>query len=572
MAQMNFRVGDIQGNYQKIVQILNFARENAISLVIFPEMALPGYPIQDLIFDRDFFETQKRLIQRIAQEFPQLDIILGGFGIEEDPTHFPKYQNAAYFISNGHISQKITKRLIPTYDVFDEKRYFWSGSDFSPLKVGSVPVGVAICEDLWEQDYQINVAQELVKQGARLIIAINGSPFFIGKQQIRETLIKEKARTFEVPILYLNMVGGQDELVFDGRSFIVDKHDKIIFRAPFCKENLAIGHFNSESQQITMIPPKDFINETNEQLIPNYSVNNLFNFSNYPINPLFNKNQEIIDALVMNVQDYYNKTGVFDGVVVSLSGGVDSAFTIYIASLAFPVDKVTALLLPSKYSSESSVSDSIKLCDNLGIKYFIIPIKEAHQLLESQFDSIYNSLSESKTLDLARQNLQSRLRGVFVMYYSNLYNYLVLSTGNKSEIATGYCTLYGDTNGGKNIPGDLYKTQLYQVCKWINREQEIIPQNIITKPPSAELKPDQVDQDNLPPYPILDEILELRIDEGFSPREIIKKGYDASLVSHIEKLYTTAEFKRAQLAQTIKINKKTFGKGRKIPVLKRNTY
>ena len=426
-------------------------------------------------------------------------------------------------------------------------------------------VGVAICEDMWDETYQVDVAKELVDSGAKMVVVINGSPYNIHKQAFREKLIQEKAKQFDIPMIYLNLQGGQDELVFDGRSFCVNKQGEVIQRGPFCKESFLLCNVDSESYNITplQIESENFVisSELKDVLLPTM-----------PILPLFSENEEIVKALAMNLRDYYVKTGVFKRIVIGLSGGVDSAFTLYISARAIGPELVTAILMPSRYSSSGSVDDSVELCNNLGVDYIQVSIKDAHALFENQFSQIFKMTASLTDKDLADQNLQSRLRGLILMFYSNQYGALVVSTGNKSEIATGYCTLYGDTNGGKNVPGDLYKTQLYGVCEWINREKEIIPRNILTKPPSAELKPDQVDQDNLPPYAVLDEILTLRIDEGLSPREIIKKGFDSELVNRIESMYTRTEYKRAQLVQTIKINKKTFGKGRKIPVLKRSSY
>ncbi len=560
LAQINFRVGDLKGNARKIKEICEFANQNAVNIVVFPEMALSGYPIKDLIFDRDFFESEQKHLTAIAQEFPELYIILGGFGQEKDPNHHPRYQNNAFILHHGKIQQHIAKRLTPTYDVFDEKRYFWSGSDYQPVTMCDLPFGIAICEDLWDHDYNVDVAANLVAEGAKFIISINGSPYYIGKQTFREQLIRDKVKQFGIPIIYLNAIGGQDELVFDGRSFIFDASGELVLRAPFCQENIILVDYSPETHQFTPLSAESF------SMVPMAPI------PSTPIAPLVDTNEEICVALTMNLRDYYNKTGVFKQIVLGLSGGVDSAFTAYIASQALGGDKVICLLMPSKFSSQGSLDDSIQLCKNLGMKYHIIPIKESHALLEDQLDELFLDPSASENLDLSHQNIQSRLRGIILMYYSNKYDALVVSTGNKSEIATGYCTLYGDTNGGKNIPGDLYKTQLYEVCEWINRNSEVIPRPIITKPPSAELKDDQIDEDNLPPYPILDEILQLRIDEGYSPREIIALGKNPDLVHRIERLYTNSEFKRAQLAQTIKINKKTFGSGRKIPVLKHATY
>ncbi|MHA1669620.1 MAG: NAD(+) synthase, partial [Promethearchaeota archaeon] len=373
---------------------------------------------------------------------------------------------------------------------------------------------------------------------------------------------KEKASKYKIPFAYVNLIGGQDELVFDGRSFVIDKNGKLTHRAKFCKESLIIFDISIKTHEIIYVEPSD---------IKNIPQNLSYNLEN-PISPLIDVNDEIVQALCMNLRDYFNKTGIFERIVIGLSGGIDSAFTTYIAVKAIGNDNVTAILMPSKFSSKGSVDDSIELCKNLNMEYIIVPINESHSLFETQLDQAFKRESSEQYNDLANQNLQSRLRGIILMYYSNKFNALLVSTGNKSEIATGYCTLYGDTNGGKNVPGDLYKTQLYQVVNWINRNEKIIPDNIVKKPPSAELKENQIDQDNLPPYKDLDGILSLRIDDGLSPRQIIKMGKDPELVNYIERLYTRSEFKRAQLVQTIKINKKAFGMGRKIPILKKSTY
>ncbi len=562
LAQINFSVGDLRGNQKKIFEIAEIARINKIDLLVFPEMALTGYSIQDLIFDNDLFESEKKILMEIAKSYPDITMIIGGFDIESDPSHHPKYRNVAFILSKGEISSDNSKRLIPTYDVYDEKRYFWPGEHFSPYEIKGMKFGIEICEDIWEEDYQINVTEQLLKNKSDIIISINGSPYTIEKRKQREDLIKEKASKYKIPFIFLNLVGGEDELVFDGRSFVIDKNGKITHRAQFCKECLMIFDISSNSHEI------EYVESSNLKKIPQYLRNNLEN----PISPLLNVNDEIIQALSMNLHDYYYKTGIFKRIVIGLSGGIDSAFTTYIAVKAIGNKNVTAILMPSKFSSKGSLDDSIELCKKLDIEYLIVPIKDSHSLLETQLGQAFKRESSEQDHDLANQNLQSRIRGIILMYYSNKFNALLVSTGNKSEIATGYCTIYGDLCGGKNIPGDLYKTQLYQVVRYINRNKEIIPNNTIKKPPSAELKENQIDEDNLPPYKILDEILSLRIDEGLSPRQIIRRGKNPELVKYIERLYTRSEFKRAQMVQTIKINKKCFGMGRKILILKKPTY
>lgn len=560
LAQLNMFVGNLQINKEKILQTIEIAKKQSVDIVMFPEMSLTGYPIQDLIFDNDFLESELQVVKEIAQKCTNITAIVGGFDIETDLTHHPKYQNVAFILRDGQQIAKIQKRLLPTYDVFDEKRYFWSGNNYAPFEFKEKKFGIAICEDLWDDEYTIHPAQELVAHGAHIILSINASPFTADKQKIREDLVIEKSKKFHVPILYVNLIGGQDDLIFDGRSFVSDLHGKIVRRMPYCKEALMLVDLDLTSMEI--LP---FDTATNN-LIPNELR------ISQAIESLQNPDQDILDGLALNLRDYYHKSNVFKGIVLGVSGGIDSAFTAYIAVKAIGPEKVTGILMPSRFSSKGSIDDSIKLCSNLGIKYITAPIKDPHALLVERLNEFLPEGSDERSLDLTDQNLQARIRAIYLMYYSNKYNYLLVSTGDKSEIAAGFCTLYGDTCGGKNIPGDLYKTDLYRIVDWINREKEIIPHVIRMKKPSPELKPGQIAEDTLPPYEVLDEILRMRIDEGLSPREIIAKGKDSALVYRIESLYMNSEYKRAQLAQTIKVHKKAFGSGRKIPVLKKAKY
>ncbi len=541
LAQINPVVGDIEGNKAKIIDFLARAEEAGAELVVFPEMCVPGYPPEDLLYYRDFLEKNREALEEIAEKTGDAVVVLGFVDFDlERPKRRGKHVvwNSAAVLKEGRVLDVVHKTLLPTYDVFDEERYFSPGREVSPVDAG-FSLGVEICEDLWDESYQRKVTEELVSKGAELIVNISASPFYIGKGNVREELITSQARRHSIPVVYLNTVGGQDELVFDGRSMAADARGKIVARAPEFKEGLTLFSIDLESGEGEEVSP-----------------------------PPHSKEKEIFDALVLNLRDYFQKTGVFEKAVIGLSGGVDSAFTAAVASAALGPGNVVGVSMPSRFSSQHSRDDARQLAENLGIDVLTIPIEPIH---EASLSTLHSVLGEQEA-GVAEENIQARIRGNVLMYLSNKFGWLLVSTGNKSEIATGYCTLYGDTAGGKNVPGDLYKTELYEVCRWLNRDGEVIPENVLKKPPSAELRHDQKDSDSLPDYELLDEILFRLLEEHKSREEIVDDGFPEKVVERVADLVHRSEFKRRQLVHTIKVTPRAFGMGRRMPIVNRYGY
>ncbi len=427
---------------------------------------------------------------------------------------------------------------MPNYDVFDERRYFSYDTKFDPIDIKGVKVGLLICEDVWDDTYDIKVAESLVKNGSELLIVINASPYFIKKFNIRKELICGKSKKLAVPIVYVNMVGGLDEIVYDGQSFISNKFGQIICKAKAFEEDICLAEI-----------PIDDPTPIQEQ---NYDVD---------------WRAEVLNALKLNLYDYFHKSNIFNGVVLGLSGGIDSAFTAYICAKSLGSDKVNAIMMPTRFTSQESLDLAQDLCENLKINYVIHPIDDLFETYENSLKKVLGKLPS----DIADENLQARIRATILMYYSNKYNWLLVSTGNKSEIGVGYCTLYGDTNGGKNVPGDLLKVQIYEICEFINKDKEEIPRGIIERPPTAELRENQKDSDSLPPYETLDLILEEIVKHGVGSEldHLLEKGIEADTILKVRKLYLNSEYKRRQLVQSIKISESAFGIGRRYPVLKR---
>ena len=536
LAQINPIVGDLQYNTNKIYGIIE-NHQNA-DIIIFPEMALPGYPLMDHIHDPLIQQQNKDAIEKIKKLKSRASIILGTFtesSVIKEKAH--PFYNSALLIQDEEVKDIIHKRLLPDYDIFNERRYFAFGNDFNTSNINGIETGILICEDLWDENYDIKVAKNLVENGAELLICINASPYHIGKFEIRRSLVSSKAKQFSIPIIYLNMVGGLDEIVYDGQSFICDRKGNVVTLMNAFEEDIFECQISIEN--------------SNSAKSINYEPN---------------WRENVINALKLNLRDYFNKSQIFNGIVLGLSGGIDSAFTAYICAQAIGAEKVNAIMMPTRFTSQESLDLAKKLCETIEINYRIHHIDS---LFENYRINITDNLGPVK-FDIADENLQARIRATLLMYYSNKYNWLLVSTGNKSEIGVGYCTLYGDTDGGKNVPGDLFKSQIYELVNWINKDNEIVPYGIISRPPTAELRENQKDSDSIPPYEILDQILEEIIQNGIGSKmeHLLEKKVDLNSINKVKRLYLNSEYKRRQLVQTIKVSESAFGIGRRYPVLK----
>ncbi|MDD1419133.1 NAD+ synthase [Dolichospermum sp. ST_sed1] len=546
IAQINPTIGDLPGNAQKILEMCQQAVLTGVRLLLTPELSICGYPPRDLLLNPTFVEAMDKTLQKLAEDLPTNLAVLVGTVVINSQAHITGGKNlfnSIALLENGKIQQIFHKRLLPTYDVFDEKRYFEPGIETNYFTLDDVKIGVTICEDLWNDEefwgkrsYAVNPIADLANLDVDLIVNLSASPYTVSKQHLREAMLKHSAVNFQQPIIYTNQVGGNDDLIFDGRSFALNKQGEIVCRAKGFISDFLTVEFNSNKQDLELgdISPVDE-----------------------------SENEEIWNALVLGVKDYVGKCR-FSKVLLGLSGGVDSALVAAIATAALGKENVLGVLMPSPYSSEHSISDALALADNLDIKTQILPIGELMQ----GFDNSLGELFTGTEFGIAEENLQSRIRGNLLMAISNKFGYLLLSTGNKSEVAVGYCTLYGDMNGGLSVIADVPKTRVYSLCQWLNchHQQEIIPQNILTKAPSAELKPGQVDQDSLPAYEILDDILDRLIHQHQSTAEIIIAGHDPAIVNRVLQLLSRAEFKRRQAAPGLKITDRAFGTGWRMPI------
>jgi len=551
IAQINPTVGDLSGNAQRILDAANEAAQLGADLLLTPELSLCGYPPRDLLMRPSFVQKMKQKTTEIARSLPPNLTALVGIA-EDNSAAASKGEkpifNSMALLRAGQIQDVFHKRLLPTYDVFDEDRYFESGEDANSfvLSVGhdSVHIGVTICEDLWNNEtfwgkraYAVNPTQELVNRGVDLVVNLSASPYVCGKQVLREKMIAHEAQQHQRPIIYVNQVGGNDDLVFDGQSVAFSAQGELSLRAAAFEADLQILSFDSESKTL----------------------------SSGTVQPMLdNSDAEIWSALVLGVKDYARKCG-FTKAVIGLSGGVDSALVSAIAAVALGPKNVLGILMPSPYSSGHSVTDAQELAENLGIKTQKLAIAPLMQ----DYDTVLSDLFSGTEDGVAEENLQSRIRGNLLMAISNKFGHLLLSTGNKSEMAVGYCTLYGDMNGGLAVIADVPKTRVYSICRWLNRNTAVIPDHIITKPPSAELKPDQVDQDSLPDYDILDDILERLLQAQQSADDIIAAGHDPIIVEKVIRLVTRAEFKRRQAPPVLKVTDRAFGMGWRMPIASR---
>ncbi len=531
-AQINSTVGDLRGNFEKIARAYQNLSAAGADLVLTPELAITGYPPQDLVFKSQFvpqnFEALQHLHARIGDA-----ALLVGF-VDRNEGRGKPFHNAAAFLERGQPIRKTHKSLLPTYDVFDEDRYFEPARAVTPLTFRERKIGVTICEDIWTEHYlprplyDVEPVRGLVEQGAELIVNLSASPFSMHKPAIRHEMVASLAQTHRRTICYCNAVGGNDQLIFDGNSIAVNSSGQVI--AQLCAFAEAEAVIDTESSL-----PVNF----REREAP----------------------ADLFDALSLGLRDYLAKCG-FKSAVLGLSGGIDSAVVAVIAVEALGAKNVLGVLMPSPYSSRGSIEDALALARNLGIEHLEIPIANAFGALKAQFKEIFAGLPE----DTTEENMQSRLRGMILMSLSNKFGHLLLTTGNKSELAVGYCTIYGDMAGGLAVISDVPKTLVYQLARWINREREIIPGSTIDKPPSAELRPGQTDQDTLPPYDILDEILRLYVEENLSAREIIAHGFNEKTVRWVQRRVDLNEYKREQAAPGLKVTSRAFGLGRRMPI------
>ncbi len=553
LAQINPTIGAFKQNVGKICKSINAAREKGADLIIFPEMSVVGYPPKDLLELSGFVDSNLKALEEVKNSVTGISAIVG-FVDRNVARRGKALYNAAAYIKNRKIVSRHYKSLLPTYDVFDEDRYFEPTHDISIAKISGRKFGISICEDVWGADvvwpgtiHHKDPVECMVRQGAEIIINISASPFTIGKQDVRLKMLTGHAKRNNVPIVFVNQIGGNDDLVFDGNSLVINKNGIVVGRASGFEEDLLMVEFKGSDLTIGENKSRSVKKETR------YAAGE-------------GDIESVYKALVLGTRDYVKKCG-FKKAVIGLSGGIDSAVTAVIAVKALGKNKVLGVTMPSTFSSKGSVDDSMVLAKRLGIKCELIPIKSVYNAYTKTLSGVFAGLP----FDVTEENLQARIRGKILMAISNKYGYLVLTTGNKSELAVGYCTLYGDMCGGLAVISDIPKTMVYSLAEYINRRKEIIPADTIEKPPSAELRPNQKDQDSLPPYDVLDGVLRAYVEESKDVDDIIGMGYDESLVKEIINKVDRNEYKRKQAAPGLKVTTKAFGTGRRMPLAQRYT-
>jgi NAD+ synthetase len=539
-AQINPTVGDLSGNFELIAHAYERLVAAGAELVLTPELAVPGYPPQDLVFKSRFVPENLKILDQLHARVGDAPLLVGF--VDRNEGRGKPFHNAAALLERGKPIRKAHKSLLPTYDVFDEDRYFQPADHVEAFDICGKKIGVTICEDIWTEHYlprpfyDVEPVRALIEQGAEIIVNLSASPFSLHKPAIRHEMVGALARAYRRPIFYCNAVGGNDQLVFDGNSIAVNSAGSLIAQlAPFREDEAVI---DTETASVAK-----------------------FNEGKTP--------EVLFSALSLGVRDYFRKCG-FRSAVLGLSGGVDSAVAAVIAADALGPENVIGVSMPSPYSSRGSVDDAVALARNLGIKCLQIPITKAFEAFKTEFAEIFKGLPENE----AEENMQPRLRAMTLMALSNKFGHLLLTTGNKSELSVGYCTIYGDMAGGLGVISDVPKTMVYEIARWINsdygsragRGREIIPRATIEKPPSAELKPNQTDQDTLPPYDILDEILRLYVEENLSARDIIGRGFDEKTVRWVQRRVDLNEYKREQAAPGLKVTSRAFGVGRRMPI------
>ena len=544
LSQLNYHIGNFAENLTRIAYEVKKAEGKNADLIVFSELAVTGYPPQDLLEFGNFIEESDKAIQQLASISNHIGILIGAPTLNPAPTG-KKLFNSAYFLFDGWVQQVFHKTLLPTYDIFDEYRYFEPNREFQLLKFKGKKIAVTICEDMWFDQpaenafsnnrlYTENPLEKLAALDPDLIINLAASPFSYLRQQVKTEIFTDNASRFRLPVLYVNQVGAQTELVFEGGSLVVNRHGKIVGLAEM---------FNEDSLSVDL---DDLVTDRLPEV---------------HFRP-WERPELIYHALLLGIRDYFNKMN-FKKATLGLSGGIDSAVTLVLAAHALGAENLMVLLMPSKYSSDHSLEDARELAGNLGVSYEVVPIQDTFDSFLHDLKPLFSGLPE----DITEENLQSRIRGTMLMAISNKFGHILLNTSNKSEAAVGYGTLYGDMAGGLSVLGDVYKTDVYRLAEFINREQEIIPQNIITKPPSAELKPDQKDTDSLPAYDILDRILYAYIEQQKALPDMLEEGMDEKLVRRIIGMVNQNEYKRYQTPPILRISSKAFGVGRRMPLV-----
>ena len=542
LAQLNYHVADFENNAKKIIEAAQAASQQGAELVVFSELAICGYPPHDLLEKKEFIEKCIKTTEYIAKVCPDIGILLGAPSINEN-TKGKKLHNSALFLYEGQIQQKFHKTLLPTYDVFDEYRYFEPNTQFKLLEFKGLKFAVTICEDIWEKQpvnnpfaqsrlYAKVPMEELIDQKPDLLINIAASPFSYVQEGTRKKVLKHNAEKYGLPAIYVNQIGAYTELIFDGNAKVLNKKGEKVKKCKRFDEDLIV---------INTLEMDGKVMDTTEKL------------DHIPL---------IHDAIVLGIKDYFGKMG-FTKATLGLSGGIDSAIVVVLAARALGAENVRVLLMPSQFSSDHSITDAKALAKNLNVAYDIVPIESIYTSFVNALNPVFNNLP----FNIAEENIQARIRGTLLMGISNKFGHILLNTSNKSEAAVGYSTLYGDMNGGLSVIGDVYKTDIFKLAHYINKDGEVIPENSIVKPPSAELRPDQKDSDSLPDYDTLDGILFRYIELNQSPEEIVSQGYLPETVEKTIQMVNRNEYKRFQTPPILRISSKAFGFGRRMPLV-----
>ena len=542
LAQLNYTIGDFEGNASKIIAEINRLKGADVDLVVFSELSVTGYYPHDLLEKKEFIAKADDAVTEIAKHCHGIAALVGAPRINQHERG-KKLFNSALFLADGEIKSSHNKTLLPTYDIFDEYRHFEPNREFSLVEYKGEKIAVTICEDLWDEQptanefgkdklYSVSPMEELAKLKPDFVVNLSASPFSYNQEGWRKNVLINKAKSYGIPILYCNQVGAQTELVFDGGSVYIDAKGEIVKELKYFEEDSLVLDTTSLGEK-ELQEKVDYI-------------------------------EKIHDALVLGIRDYFKKMG-FKQATLGLSGGIDSAVTVVLAVRALGAENVRVLLMPSKYSSDHSVNDARELAENLGIRYDVVNIQSA----VDQFENALSPLFEGRSPDVTEENIQARARGIYMMAISNKFGHILLNTTNKSECAVGYGTLYGDMNGGLAVLGDVYKLDVFKLSRFMNKDGEVIPENTIVKPPSAELRPDQKDTDSLPEYEELDDMLFNYIELNKSPKEIAALGYDEAVVRRVIRMVNMNEYKRFQAAPILRVSSKAFGFGRKMPLVAR---